>query len=167
MAHCGNEWHLRGRAGCRMLNHQWATAYRAARRLPPARCPPVVRRHPRTIRPQSAHLGPMGPSTNIGAAQRLQSLTRSCSGRQNKVSICFFRDFGRILVRDVVHWIRIAETPNLPVFFASVAFLTVSFVPKSIFWNPAEKSKNIRASKTGNKLLKSNQGRPPKTQHNM
>jgi len=37
--------------------------------------------------------------------------------------------------------------------FASVAFLTVSFVPKSIFWNPAGKSKKVRASKTGHKVL--------------
>jgi len=30
--------------------------------------------------------------------------------------LLFFNDFGRILVRDAVHWIRIAETPNLQVF---------------------------------------------------
>ena len=42
-------------------------------------------------------------------------IAQDCSGRQNRVLI-FFLDFGRILVRDVVHWIRFAETPNLPVF---------------------------------------------------
>ena len=33
--------------------------------------------------------------------------------------------------------------------FASVAFLTVNFVPKSIFWDPSEKNKKVFPSKTG------------------
>jgi len=66
----------------------------------------------------------------------------------------FFLAFGRILVRDVVHWIRIDETPNLQVFFAAVAFLTVSFVPKSKFWNPAEKEvKNTGKRRPGNATM--------------
>ena len=59
--------------------------------------------------------------------------------------------FGRILVRDVVHWIRVAETSKLPVLFASVASLAISFVSESIFWNLAEKKqlKKVVASKNG------------------
>jgi len=49
--------------------------------------------------------------------------------------------FGRILVREVFHWIQVTETPNWPVFFASVTSLAVSFVSKRIFLNPVEQNK--------------------------
>jgi len=42
--------------------------------------------------------------------------TQDYSGKQNQIFTLFFLDFCRILVRDIVHWIRIAERPNLPVF---------------------------------------------------
>ena len=36
--------------------------------------------------------------------------------RLGKISLkLVFQIFGRILVRDVFHWIQVAETPNLPV----------------------------------------------------
>jgi len=66
------------------------------------------------------------------------SNTQDCSGRQNK-GRTFFTGFwpnpgpGR---RPLDSDRRDAEFACV---FPSVAFLTVSFVPQSIFWNPAEK----------------------------
>jgi len=74
--------------------------------------------------------------------------TQDCSGRQNKVSIRwgFWPNPGPgRLPSDSDR--RDDEFASV---FAAVAFLTVSFVPKSIFWNLAEtKSKNVVPSKTG------------------
>ena len=66
------------------------------------------------------------------------TFAQDCSGRQNKV-LTFFHGFWSNLGpgrRPLDSVRRDAEFAGV---FASVAFLTVSFVPKSIFWNPVQK----------------------------
>jgi len=76
------------------------------------------------------------------------SLSQDCSGKQNKV-LTFFPGFwpnpgpGR---RPLDSDRRDAEFASV---FASVAFLTVSFVPNPDFGIRPKKSKKVRASKTG------------------
>jgi len=48
---------------------------------------------------------------------------------------------GPILVRDVFHFIQVAKTLILVVFFAPVMSLAVSFVSEFIFWKLVEKMK--------------------------
>jgi len=68
---------------------------------------------------------------------------QDCSGKQNQVLTFPFRDFCRILVRDVVHRIEFASV------FESVASMAFSFASKRIFLNPAEKKVQDARAMTG------------------
>jgi len=46
---------------------------------------------------------------------------------------------GRILVRDVFHWVRVAETSNCWCFCSSLVSVAVSFMCKCMFWNLVNK----------------------------
>jgi len=67
--------------------------------------------------------------------QHLSSLYPRIARGRNKYLL--FRTFGRILVRDVFHWIRVAETSNLLVFLRL-------WRPWRSFLQPCQKNKNVQ-----------------------